>query len=86
MVAGGSFPEVAQPEYEPDHSSPSSVENKMSGAVPPFHHTSSWCNAQLIKTGMLPLPVWLKIGIARQRLAKAFLIEFLIKSVHRFKG
>jgi hypothetical protein len=58
MVTGGSFPGVPQQEYEPHHSPPSTVENEMTSAIPPFHHTSSWRNAQLIKT------VWLKIGTA----------------------
>jgi hypothetical protein len=41
--------EVKRPGCEGDHSSPSSVEVKNSGAVPPVRHTSSWRGIKFIK-------------------------------------
>jgi hypothetical protein len=37
------------PEREADHSPPSTAQVKNDGAIPPFHRTSSWHDAQLVK-------------------------------------
>jgi hypothetical protein len=44
MGTGGSFPGVKRQEHEAEHSSPSSVEVKTGGAVPPIPHMSPWCS------------------------------------------
>jgi hypothetical protein len=43
MGTGGSFPRGKG--HEADSSPPSSAEVRNGGAIPPFHHMSSWHNA-----------------------------------------
>jgi hypothetical protein len=42
MGAEDSFPEAKRPGHETDHSPKSSAEVRNGGAIPSFHHTSSW--------------------------------------------
>jgi hypothetical protein len=47
-VTGALSPGVKRSGSEADHPTPSSVEIKNSGAIPPFFHTSSWPSANVI--------------------------------------
>jgi hypothetical protein len=68
MATGGSFPEVKQPGFEGDHSTPSSAKVKNGGAIPPLPHKSSW-HSVLIKYAhgqlyLYHIPRWNNVTIS----------------------
>jgi hypothetical protein len=56
-VLGALSPGVKRPVCEADYSSPSNVQVKNGGAIPPLHHTSSWHGAYFMEDGDRLLPI-----------------------------